>query len=57
MLADTLGLAISTGMVAKAERNAAAALATPAEGLTEAIRPAPALSGDETGWREGRERT
>lgn len=56
LLADTLGLSISVGMVAKAERHAAAALATPVEGLVEAIRSAPALSVDETGWRQGRER-
>jgi transposase len=55
-LADLLGLSISTGMIAKAERKAAAAVAEPVDEVREAIRDAPALSVDETGWREGRRR-
>jgi transposase len=56
ILADLLGLAISTGMIAEAERQAAAATAAPVEEVREAIRAAPALGVDETGWREGQER-
>ena len=55
-MADLLGLAISTGMIAKAERLAAGAVAEPVDRIAEAIRGAPALSVDETGWREGHER-
>ena len=55
-LADLLGLTISTGMVCKAERLAAEAVATPVEEVTAAIAQAPALGVDETGWREANER-
>lgn len=55
-MADLLGLSISVGMVAKAERKAAAATADPVEEVRVAIRDAPALCVDETGWREGRRR-
>lgn len=48
-MSDLLGLRISTGMIAKAERKAVAATATPVEEVREAIRTAPALCVDETG--------
>jgi transposase len=55
-LADTLGLAISTGMISKAERLAAEALAGADRAIAESVRSAPAASVDETGWRQGRAR-
>lgn len=55
-MADLLGLAISIGMIAEAERRTATATAGPVEEVGTAIRDAPALCVDETGWREGRER-
>ena len=55
-MADLLGLSISTGMIAKAERQAAAATSEPVAELLGSIRDAPALCVDETGWREGRTR-
>lgn len=55
-LADLLGLHISTGMVSKAERLAAAITATPVAKIAQAITCAPALNLDETGWRETRKR-
>jgi transposase len=56
MMSDLLGLSISTGMIVKAEGKAAAATAAPVEEVREAIRAAPALCVDETGWRECRRR-
>jgi len=56
ILADLLGLDISTGMVCKAERHAAEALAAPVEAVYEHVRSAPAAGVDETGWREGKRR-
>lgn len=56
MLSDLLGLSISPGMIAKAERKAADAIAAPVAEVAEAIRSAPWLCVDETGWREGRRR-
>ena len=55
-LADLLGLSISTGMIAKAERQATSAAAGPVAEVLDSIRAAPALCVDETGWREGRRR-
>jgi len=55
-LSDLLGLSISTGMIAKAERKAATVTAAPVDEVREAIRAAPALCVDETGWREGHRR-
>jgi transposase len=56
LLADLLGLSISTGMVCKTERAGAEALAAPVEAVYEHVRRAPAAGVDETGWREGRQR-
>jgi transposase len=53
ILADLLGLSVSTGMVCKAERAAAEALAAPVEAVAEHVRAAAAAGVDETGWREG----
>ena len=55
-LADLLGLSVSTGMVSKAERRAEAATADPVAELARAIADAPALSVDETGWRQAGKR-
>jgi transposase len=52
-MADLLGLSISVGMIAKAERKAAAATAGPVGEALASIRDAPALCVDETGWRQG----
>jgi transposase len=56
LLADLLGLDVSTGMVCKLERQAAEAVAGPADEAYEHIRSARAAGVDETGWREGRRR-
>jgi transposase len=55
-LSDLLGLSISVGMIAKAERKAAAVTAEPVGEALASIRDASALCVDETGWREGRRR-
>jgi transposase len=55
-LSDLLGLEISTGMIAKAERKATAATADAVAEVHGAVRAAPALCVDETGWREGHRR-
>jgi transposase len=49
---DLLGLEISTGAVAKLQRRTAEALARPMEQIVAAVRSAPAVHVDETGWRE-----
>jgi transposase len=56
ILADLLGLDVSTGMVCKTERHAAAAVAAPAEAVSEHVRTAAAAGVDETGWREDKHR-
>jgi transposase len=53
---DLLGLSIATGMVSKAERIAAAAIAEPVAEIAAAIARAPAAGVDETGWTQGRRR-
>ncbi len=52
ILADLLGLSVSTGMVCKIERAAAEAVAAPVDEVYEHVRTA----ADETGWREGKRR-
>jgi len=52
LFADLLGLSISTGMVAKLQRQAGEVLAGPMAEITEAVRKADAVHVDETGWRE-----
>jgi transposase len=56
ILADLLGLDVSTGMVCKVERAAAEATAAPVEAVYEHVRTAAAAGVDETGWREDRRR-
>jgi transposase len=56
LLADLLGLDVSTGMVCKTERAAAEAVAAPVEAVHEHVRTAAAAGVDETGWREGKRR-
>jgi len=52
LFADLLGLSISTGMVAKLQRQAGEVLAGPMAEITRAVREASAVHVDETGWRE-----
>jgi transposase len=52
LLSDLLGLSISSGMVCKAQRIAAEALATPVEQIDNHVRSAPAAGVDETGWKQ-----
>jgi transposase len=56
LVADLLGLTISTGMIAKLERQAAADLAAPVAELADAIPDAPVVGIDETSWREARKK-
>ena len=51
---DLLGLSISTGMVARLERQAAAELAAPVEELRRYVRDSPSGHIDETSWKQGR---
>lgn len=52
LFADLLGVSISTGMVAKLQRQAAEALAGPMAAIDAEVRRAPAVHVDETGWRQ-----
>ena len=56
LVGDVLGLSISTGMICKLERQAAATLAGPVEELAAHIHQAPAVHIDETGWREDKQK-
>jgi transposase len=56
ILADLLGLSVSTGMVCKTERRAAEALAAPVQEVYQHIRTAAAAGVDETGWRQQKRR-
>src|SRR5512144_1025767 len=51
---DLLGLSFSTGMIARLERQAAAELEAPVEGLREHVRNADSAHIDETSWKQGR---
>lgn len=53
LFADLLGVSISTGSVAKLQRQAASVLTGPAAEIREAVRQAEAVHVDETGWRQG----
>jgi transposase len=53
LVADLLGLSISTGMISRLERQAADELAAPVEELREYVRDAPSAHIDETSWRQG----
>ena len=52
LFADLLGLSISTGMIAKLQRQAGEVLAGPMAEIVGAVRRADAVHVDETGWRE-----
>jgi transposase len=56
LAADLLGLPISTGMIAKLQRQCAADLAAPVAELADAIPDAPVVGIDETSWREARKK-
>jgi transposase len=56
LAADLLGLSISTGMIAKLERQCAADLSAPVAELADAIPDAPVVGIDETSWREARKK-
>ena len=56
LLADLLGLDVSTGMICKTERAAAEAVAAPVGAVHEHVRTTAAAGVDETGWREGTRR-
>jgi transposase len=56
LASDLLGLSISTGMVSRLERQAAAELAAPVEGLRQHVRDAASAHIDETSWKQGREK-
>ena len=54
LVGDLFGLSISTGMIAKLERQSAAALAVPYQELADSVPQAEVVNIDETGWREDR---
>lgn len=56
ILADLLGLDVSTGMDCRVERQAAEAVTGPVDEAYDHVRSAPAAGVDETGWREDRRR-
>lgn len=56
LFADLLGLSISTGMIAKLQRQAGEVLAGPMAEIVGAVRRADAVHVDETGWREAGEK-
>src|SRR3954468_7196990 len=53
---DLLGLTISTGMIARLERQGAAELAAPVEELREYVRDAGSAHIDETSWWQGQDK-
>jgi len=53
---DLLGLTISTGMIARLERQAAAELEAPVEELRDHVRQADVAHIDETSWWQGRDK-
>jgi transposase len=53
---DLLGLTISTGMISRLERQAAAELEAPAGQLRQYVRGADSSHIDETSWRQGRDK-
>ncbi len=56
LAADLLGLLISTGMISRLERQAAAELEAPVEELRRYVRDADSAHIDETSWRQGRDK-
>src|SRR4051812_25705152 len=53
---DVLGLTISVGMICRLERQSAAELEAPVEGLREYVREAAVAHIDETSWWQGRDK-
>lgn len=53
---DLLGLSISVGMICRLERQAAAELEAPVEGLRDHVRQAAVAHIDETSWWQGRDK-
>ena len=53
---DLLGLSISTGMICRLERQAAAELEAPVEELRQFVREAAVAHSDETSWWQGQEK-
>jgi transposase len=56
LVCDLLGLSISTGMICRLERQAAAELGPPVEELRQHVRDAASAHIDETSWRQGRDK-
>ena len=56
LASDLLGLSISAGMICRLERQGAAELQAPVEGLREHVRTASSAHIDETSWRQGRDK-
>jgi transposase len=56
LAADRLGSSISTGMISRLERQAAAELEAPVEELREYVRRADSAHIDETAWKQGRDK-
>lgn len=54
LASDLLGLSISTGMISRLERRAAAELEAPVEELRRYVRRADSAHIDETSWKQGR---
>src|SRR5512144_1124098 len=54
LASDLLGLSVSTGMIARLERQAAAELQAPVEALRRHVRDAASAHIDETSWKQGR---
>jgi transposase len=56
LAADLLGLSLSTGMISRLERQAAAELEAPVEQLRQHVRDAVSAHIDETSWKQGRDK-
>jgi len=56
LASDLLGLSISTGMISRLERQAAAELEAPVEELRRYVRGADSAHIDETSWKQGRDK-
>src|SRR5512135_2867999 len=56
VVCDLLGLSISTGMISRLERQAAAELEAPVEQLHTHVRGADSAHIDETSWKQGRDK-
>jgi transposase len=56
LVSDLLGLTISTGMIARLERQGAAELAAPVEELRQYVRDAGSAHIDETSWWQGQDK-